>query len=123
MTNCASDPIRFKGVKGRKVEAVFSGQTITPDGGGTLIRAADEVLHLLPEVSRCFDGSRRKTSRAHSALHFLRQRVYALALGYEEPNDHGSLRHDPALQTAVDRDVDMAGAATLQTITIDDDFN
>jgi hypothetical protein len=43
----------------------------------------------------------------------LRQRVYALALGYEDLNDHDALRHDPALQTAVGRDVDMASASTL----------
>ncbi len=50
MTNCTSDPIRFEGIKGRKVEDVFSGQTITSDGGGMLLQAADEVLHRLPVV-------------------------------------------------------------------------
>lgn len=49
MTNCTSDPIRFKGVKGRKVQAVFSGQTITSDGGGLLLRAVDEALN--PDIS------------------------------------------------------------------------
>lgn len=113
MTICTSDPIRFQGVKGRKVEAIFSGQAITSDGGGVLLRAADDALHLLPRVARCFEDSRRKASCAHSVLHMLRQRVFALALGYEDLNDHASLRHDPALQTAVGRDVDMASAATL----------
>lgn len=113
MTICTSDPIRFQGVKGRKVEAIFSGQAITSDGGGVLLRAADDALHLLPRVARYFEDSRRKASCAHSVLHMLRQRVFALALGYEDLNDHASLRHDPALQTAVGRDVDMASAATL----------
>ena len=97
MTICTSDPIRLKGVKGRKVEAVFSGQTITSDGGGVLLRAADEMLRLLPRVARCFADTRRKASCAHSVENMLRQRVYALALGYEDLNDHDELRHDPAL--------------------------
>lgn len=113
MTNCTSAPIRFQGVKGRKVEAVFSGQTITSDGGGLLLRAADEMLRLLPRVARCFADSRRKASCAHSVENLLRQRVYALGLGYEDLNDHDELRRDPALQTAVGRDVDMASASTL----------
>jgi len=113
MTNCISNPIGFKGVKGRKVEAIFSGQTITSDGGGLLLRAADEAIGLLSRVGRCFTDSRRKASCEHSVENLLRQRVYALALGYEDLNDHDALRHDPALQTAVGRDVDMASASTL----------
>jgi len=113
MTNCTSNPIRFKGVKGRKVEAIFSGQTITSDGGGILLRAADEATRLLSRVARCFSDSRRKASCEHSVINLLRQRVYALALGYEDLNDHDELRHDPALQTAVGRDADMASASTL----------
>lgn len=113
MTICTSDPIRFQGVKGRKVEAFFSGQTITSDGGGILLRAADEAIGLVSRVARCFTDTRRKASCAHSAENLLRQRVYALALGYEDLNDHDELRHDPALQTAVGRDVDMASASTL----------
>jgi hypothetical protein len=113
MTICTSDPIRFQGVKGRKVEVIFSGQTITSDGGGILLRAADEALRLLPRGARSFADSRRRASCAHSVENLLRQRVYALALGYEDLNDHDQLRHDPALQTAVGRDVEMASASTL----------
>jgi len=113
MTNCTSEPIRFKGVKGRTVESVFSGQTITSDGGGVLLRAADEAINLLSRVGRCFTDFRRKASCDHTVENLLRQRVYALALGYEDLNDHNTLRHDLALQTAVGRDVDMASASTL----------
>jgi hypothetical protein len=113
MTNCTSEPIRFKGVKGRKVESIFSGHTITSDGGGVLLRAADEAINLLSRVGRCFTDFRRKASCEHTVENLLRQRVYALALGYEDLNDHNALRHDPALQTAVGRDVDMASASTL----------
>jgi hypothetical protein len=113
MTNCTSDPIRFKGVKGRKVEAIFSGQTITSDGGGMLLQAADEAIGMLSRAGRCFTDVRRKASCEHSIENLLRQRVYALALGYEDLNDHDKLRHDPVLQTAVGRDVDMASSSTL----------
>ena len=113
MTNCTSNPIRFKGVKGRKVEAVFSGQTITSAGGGLLLGAADDAIGLLSGAARCFADSRRKASCAHTVENLPRQRVYALALGYEDLNDHDALRHDPALQTAVGRDVDMSSASTL----------
>ena len=112
MTNCTSDPIRFPGVKGRKVEAIFSGQSITSDGGAMLLRDADTMLGLTQRVAKAFTDSRRKASCSHSIEGMLRQRVYALALGYEDLNDHDSLRHDPALQTAVGRDVDMASAST-----------
>ena len=113
MTICTSDPIRFKGVKGRKIEAVFSGQVITSDGGGMLLRAADTMLGLTQKAARCFTDSRRKASCSHNIEAMLCQRIYALALGYEDLNDHDALRHDPALQTAGGRDVDMASASTL----------
>jgi len=113
MTNCITNPIRFKGVKGRKVEAIFSGQTITSDGGGMLLRAVDDAIGLVSRVARLFADVRRKASCEHTVENLLRQRVYALALGYEDLNDHDTLRHDPALQTAVGRDVDMASASTL----------
>jgi hypothetical protein len=78
-----------------------------------LLRGADETIGLLRRVARSFSDFRRKASCAHSAENLLRQRVYALALGYEDLNDHDQLRHDPAIQTAVGRDVDMASASTL----------
>ncbi len=111
MTNRTSDPSRFPGVKGRKIEAVFSGQVLTSHGGGMLLRAADSLLGLTQKVARSLADSRRKASCAHSIEAMLRQRVYAPALGYEDLNDHDSLRHDPALQTAVGRDVKMASAS------------
>jgi len=113
MTNRSTNPIRFPAVKSRKVEAGFDGNVITSDGGSMLLRAADGLLGLTQKAARCFSDARRKASCAHSIEAMLRQRVFALALGYEDLNDHDALRHDPALQTAVGRDVDMASASTL----------
>ena len=113
MTNCISNPIKFQGVKNRKVEAVFSGHIITSDSGAVLLRAIDNMIRLLFGAARCLTDPRRKASCMLSIANLLRQRVYALALGYEDLNDHDELRHDLALQTAVGRDVDMASASTL----------
>jgi hypothetical protein len=113
MTKCISNPIGFPGCKGRKVEADFTGQVITSDGGGLLLRAADDAIGLLRQAAKGFTDQRRAASCLHKVEPLLRQRVYALALGYEDLNDHDELRNDPALQTAVGRDVELASASTL----------
>ena len=113
MTKCTSTPLVFPGCKGRKVEAIFSGQAITSDGGSLLLRAADDATGLLRQAARGFTDQRRAASCLHRVEALLRQRVYALALGYEDLNDHDELRNDPAIQTAVGRDVELASASTL----------
>jgi len=113
MTNRNSNSISFPGVKGRKFEAVFSGQAITSDGGGTLLRAADCMINLVSRAAKGIADQRRNASCAHSVEALLRQRVFALALGYEDLNDHDELRSDPALQSALGRDVELASASTL----------
>ena len=113
MTDCNLEPIRFPSCKGRLVEAGFSGGAITSDGGAVLLRQADRMLGLTDRVTRALTDPRRKASCRHSLRTMVRQRVYALALGYEDLNDHDELRSDPALQTAVDADEPLAGASTL----------
>lgn len=113
MTNRNSSSISFPGVKGRFFEAQFSGKAITSDGGGALLRSADRAINLLARVAKGFTDSRRAASCAHTAESLLKQRVLALALGYEDLNDHDELRNDPVLQTAVGRDVTLASASTL----------
>ena len=68
-----------------------------------LLRAADRRLGLSAAAARVLRDPRDPGRCRHSALAQLRQRLYGLALGYEDLNDHGELRHDLALQTAVDR--------------------
>ncbi len=113
MTNCTLNSIAFSGVKGRKVEASFSATPITSDGGGILLRRADARIGLMQRAAKCFTDGRRKASCKHSFLSLLKQRVYALALGYEDINDHDTLRYDPALQTFVGRDGELASSPTL----------
>ena len=114
MTNCTPLQLQFPGFKHRKIEASFSGGHVSSDAGGCLLlRQADRRLGLLKEVSRNLSDPRRKKSCEHDLVSLVRQRVYGLALGYEDLNDHETLRHDLALQTAAERDAELASASTL----------
>ena len=113
MTNRNREQLSFPGCKGRKVEADFSGGNVTSDAGVLLVRQVDLHLGLTASVAPLVPDPRRQASCEHSVLSMLRQRVYGLALGYEDLNDHDSLRHDLAWQTAVERDEPGASSPTL----------
>lgn len=113
MTDCTAKSIEFPACKGRKVEAHFSGGDVTSDGGVMLLRQADRRLKLSERIAAHLDDWRRHKSCHHTLHDLLRQRVYGLALGYEDLNDHATVRKDPGIQTAVDRDTDLASASTL----------
>ena len=101
MTDCNPEFVRFPRCKVREVEARFAGGAITSNGGAVLLRQADLMLGLTEQAARVLHDPRRKASCRHSARSMLRQRVFGLALGYEDLNDHDELRSDPALPTAV----------------------
>lgn len=113
MTYRTPSQLYFPGCQRRKVEASFSGGHVTSDGGVLLVRQADRKTGLLAKVAQVLADPRRKKSCAHSLLSMVRQRVYGLTLGYEDLNDHDTLRADLALQTAVERDEPLASAPTL----------
>ncbi len=113
MTICSRDQLEFPGCKGRKVESDFSGGNVTSDGGLLLLRQADRRLGLTSSVARLLADPRRQASCEHTSLSMLRQRVYGLAAGYEDLNDHDTLRRDLAWQTAVERDKPAASSPTL----------
>ena len=113
MTECTLRVQQFPVCKRRRVEAYFGGADVTSDGGVLLLRQADRQLGLTREVASVLGDERRQASCQHDVVSLLRQRVYALALGYEDLNDHQTLRSDPALQTAVDCDESLASAPTL----------
>jgi hypothetical protein len=100
-------------LKRRRIEAKFEGGDITSDGGVLLLRQVDRLLGLSEAVSKALSDPRRQASCSHDGLSLLKQRVYGLALGYEDLNDHQSLRGDVAIQTGVDRSEVLAGASTL----------
>lgn len=113
MTNCTRETIEYPGFDRRVIETEFTGGEITSDGGVLLLREADRRLRLTEMVAGKLSDVRRQKSCRHDLLSMLKQRVYALALGYEDLNDHDTLRSDAAIQTAVERDSKLAGGSTL----------
>ena len=110
MTNCTQESFQFPVLKRRIVEANFQGGDITSHGGVLLLQQVDRRLGLSEAVARTLDDPRRQASIDHNSLSLLRQRVYALALGYEDLNDHETLRLDLAIQTALGRTEELANA-------------
>jgi hypothetical protein len=97
----------------RAVEGRFDGGSMTSDGGVMLLSAVDRKLGLIEAASRCIADPRNPLLITHGVRDMLRQRVYGLALGWEDLNDHAALRQDVAVQTAVGVDREVASAPTL----------
>lgn len=113
VTDCNSYGFEFPACRKRKVEVDFNGGQITSNGGVLLLRQAERASGLLASVARGFYDKRQRGKVYHRFGDLLRQRVFAIALGYEDVNDHVALRHDLALQTAVERDQVLASPSTL----------
>jgi hypothetical protein len=113
VTECYQRSLEFPRVKRRRIEVNFDGGDITSDGGVVLLREIDRRLGLTKALDRAIDDARVQGRCEHKQLNLLRQRIYGLASGYEDLNDHEFLRYDPALQTAVDADKALGSAPTL----------
>jgi hypothetical protein len=87
----------FAPVEGRRIEASFDGGSITSDAGGLLLGATDRAIGLVDRFARCFTDHRDPELIEHEVRTLVGQRVYGLAMGYEDLNDHDHLRHDPLL--------------------------
>ncbi len=96
-TQCSPERLGFASVKGRRVEAGFDGGTITSDAGALLLGATDRAIGLVGRFAACFVDSRRPELIEHAVATLVGQRVFGIALGYEDLNDHDHLRHDPAV--------------------------
>jgi hypothetical protein len=97
----------------RQVLADFDGGDISSDGGVLLLRKAEEITGVIGQFAACFDDHRNPGRLEHSVEQLLAQRVYALALGYEDLNDHDDLRYDPLLATVVGK-LDPSGGSRSQ---------
>jgi hypothetical protein len=113
VTKCTQESFNFPDVKKRTVEVNFQGGDITSDGGVMLLRQVDKRIGLSKAVAQALEDIRRQASCKHDSLALLRQRVYALACGYEDLNDHQQLRYDLAIQSAVEREEVLASSSTL----------
>lgn len=98
----------FPGLGRRKIEANFAGGQVSSDGGVMLLRQVDRWLGFTKQLDRILPDRRNPLLIQHSQESLLRQRIYGLALGYEDLNDHDSLRHDLLWQTATDRAEELA---------------
>ena len=118
MPNCTEETeprrIEFGKLGRRVVEGCFDGGSMTSDGGVMLLGATDRKLGLMEAAARCIADPRNPLLITHGVADMLRQRVYGLALGWEDLNDHGSLRDDVAMQTAVG--VDRASGQRPHTV-------
>jgi hypothetical protein len=75
----------------------FDGGDISSDAGALLLGAADRAIGLLDRFARCFRDARRQELIEHEVVTLIGQRIYGIALGYEDLNDHDQLRHDPVM--------------------------
>ena len=96
-TECNAEPSLFGRVEGRPVVAESDGGPLTSDAGGLLLGAADRRLNLVGRLAGCFRDARDPRFVEHSVATLVGQRVFGIALGYEDLNDHDELRHDPAM--------------------------
>ena len=96
-TECSAEPSVFGRVEGRPVVAEFDSGAMTSDAGGLLLGAADRRLDLVRRIAGCFRDARDPRFVEHSVATLVGQRVFGIALGYEDLNDHDELRHDPLM--------------------------
>jgi len=100
-TQCTQRTFEFEALGRREVVARFDGGPITSDAGGLLLRQVEQHTGIIRQFSECFTDYRDEDLIEHGVEELLRQRVFGLALGYEDLNDHDRLRHDPLLATVV----------------------
>jgi len=96
-TECSAERFDFGVVEGRVVEAAFDGGLVTSDAGALLLGAADRAIDLVGRFADCFRDHRRQDLIEHAVGTLIGQRVFGIALGYEDLNDHDELRHDPLM--------------------------
>ena len=120
-TECTAGTLQFQAVARRAVQARFDGGALTSDGGAVLLREVDRVTGVLAQFAACFRDARDPARITHPVSTLVRQRVYGLALGYEDLNDHDQLRHDPlfaVLAEAADLTAPLAGRSTLNRLEL-----
>ena len=96
-TECSADLFGFAPVDGRAVVAAFDGGTMTSDAGALLLGAADRAIGLTERLAACFTDHRAPELIEHTVATLVGQRVFGIALGYEDLSDHDHLRHDPVM--------------------------
>ena len=127
-TECSADLFGFARVEGRAVVAGFDGGKITSDAGGLLLGAADQAVGLIDRFARCFRDSRSEELIEHRVATMVGQRIFGIALGYEDVVDHDELRHDPVMAVLAGKLIarrkncaPVAGKSTLNRLELGTD--
>ena len=116
-THCIQAALDLGRSGGRKLVGAFDGGAITSNGGVALLAGADLRLRLAERLAACFTDHRMPEAIKHTLPDLLRQRIFGLALGYEDLIDHDALRFDPALAACLDKpDGTLAGKSTLNRL-------
>ncbi|HTR66966.1 MAG TPA: IS1380 family transposase [Terriglobales bacterium] len=121
MTECSETLFPFEAHFSRQVVGQFTGDRLTTEGGSLLLRQAERKIGLLRRVAACFTDYRQPERIEHRLEEMLAQRIYGLALGYEDLNDHEQLRQDPLLGVLAgkkDLAEPLAGKSTLNRLEL-----
>jgi hypothetical protein len=121
MTECIQESFSFTAHFSRCVQAEFTAGRVSSDGGGLLLREADRRINLLGRVASCFIDGRAPLLVKHRLAEMLAQRIYGLALGYEDLNDHEQLRADPLFALLSGKrklEEPLAGKSTLNRLEL-----
>jgi hypothetical protein len=105
MTDCNKQTIQFSSLKNKKISADFNGGTLTSDAGVLLLREVDKHIGLIDAIDKCVPDRRNPFSTVHQQRTMLAQRIFGIAVGYEDLNDHQSLREDPLFQIISERGI------------------
>lgn len=124
-TKCKQYSFEFQPLGRKEIVARFDAPAITSDAGGLLLRELDEKFSIVDRFAQCFDDYRSPLLSKHTLGELLKQRIFAIALGYEDLNDHEQLRHDPMMgvlagkkQPVVDKGFALAGKSTLNRLEL-----
>lgn len=98
-TQCNAEQLEFSCVGRRRVVAAFDGGTVSSDAGALLLQRTDQAIGLIDRLAKCFVDRRDPRLIEHSVRTLIGQRVFGMAMGYEDLNDHEQLRHDPVFGT------------------------
>lgn len=121
-TECTQIGFKFHPVNGREIRAGFNGGTISSDGGALLLREVEKQVGIVGRFAGCCKDYRDPERIEHGVEEMVGQRVYGLALGYEDLNDHEHLRHDPLMAMLVEKaelgQKPLAGKSTLNRLEL-----
>ena len=103
-TDCTTTNVRLQGPGGRELVGSFDGGAISSDGGATLLSEVERRTGIIAQLADCFTDHRKPEQVEHTVEQLLAQRIFGLALGYEDLNDHDTLRCDPLLAALIGHD-------------------